>query len=82
MSMRKITTILLAAITATTVLAVPAAASDFPGNKQITIVCPYAAGGASDTTSRIFASEFEKAIGTTVVVQNTTGAGGAVGLET
>ena len=82
MSMRKITTILLAAITATTVLAVPAAASDFPGNKQITIVCRYAAGGASDTTSRIFASEFEKAIGTTVVVQNSTGAGGAVGLET
>jgi len=58
-----------------------APASDFPGKKQITIVVPYSAGGASDTTARIFASELEKAIGTSVLVTNVTGASGAVGLE-
>lgn len=57
------------------------ASVDFPGNKQITIVVPYSAGGASDTTARIFASELEKAIGTSVLVTNVTGASGAVGLE-
>lgn len=57
-----------------------ATTTDFPTD-QITIICPYSAGGASDTTSRIFASELEKAIGTSVVVENKTGASGAVGLE-
>ena len=53
----------------------------FPNGKQITIVVPYAAGGASDTTARIFASELEKSIGTKILVTNVTGASGAVGLE-
>jgi tripartite-type tricarboxylate transporter receptor subunit TctC len=52
----------------------------FPGNKQINIIVPYSAGGASDTTARIYASELEKAIGTTVTVSNITGASGATGL--
>lgn len=60
----------------------PASKSDFPGNRQITIVVPYSAGGASDTTTRIFATEFEKALGGgKVLVTNVTGASGAVGLE-
>ncbi len=59
----------------------PATNVDFPGKKQITIVVPYSAGGASDTTARIFAAELEKAIGTSVIVTNITGASGAVGLE-
>lgn len=53
----------------------------FPDGKQIKIIVPYAAGGASDTTARIYASELEKAIGTTVVVENVTGASGSIGLE-
>ena len=54
---------------------------DFPGKKQISLIVPYAAGGASDTTARIYASELEKALDGTVVVSNVTGASGAVGLE-
>lgn len=54
---------------------------DFPAGKQITIVVPYSAGGASDTTARIFASELEKSVGTKILVTNVTGASGAVGLE-
>lgn len=54
---------------------------DFPGNKQISLIVPYSAGGASDTTARIYATELEKALNGTVVVSNVTGASGAIGLE-
>ena len=54
---------------------------DFPGSKQISLIVPYSAGGASDTTARIFASELEKSLGATIVVSNVTGASGAIGLE-
>lgn len=30
---------------------------DFPGNKQVSLIVPYSAGGASDTVARIYASE-------------------------
>ena len=53
---------------------------EFP-NKIITIVVPYSPGGASDTVARLYAQELEKAIGTSIVVTNKTGASGAVGLE-
>lgn len=58
-----------------------AAKTDYPGKKQISLIVPYAAGGASDTTARIYASELEKSLGATVVVSNVTGASGAIGLE-
>ena len=57
-----------------------AALAEFP-EKQITVVCPYAAGGASDTTSRIYASMLQEAAGVPVIVDNRTGSNGAVGLE-
>ena len=82
MNMKKLVSAAIAAAMCVSLTAASVSAADFPGKKSITIVCPYAAGGASDTTSRIFASELEKAIGTTVMVQNTTGASGAIGLET
>lgn len=55
--------------------------AEYPGKKQINIIVPYSAGGASDTTARIYASELEKAIGTTITISNITGASGATGLE-
>ncbi len=58
-----------------------AASNSYPGKRQVTIVVPYAAGGASDTTARIFASELEKSLGTKILVTNVTGASGSVGLE-
>lgn len=81
MNMKKVVSLLAAAAMSATMLAGTAMAADFPDGKAITIVCPYAAGGASDMTSRIFAEQFQEALGTTVMVENTTGAGGAVGLE-
>ena len=54
---------------------------DFPGNKQVPLIVPYSAGGASDTVARIYASELEQSLGTSIVVSNVTGASGAFGLE-
>ncbi|AWE43026.1 tripartite tricarboxylate transporter substrate binding protein [Actinobaculum sp. 313] len=55
--------------------------SDFPAGKQVTIVVPYSAGGASDLTARAYAQELEKELDTSVVVTNVTGSSGAIGLE-
>lgn len=51
---------------------------DYP-KKTVTIVVPYAAGGSSDMTTRSVADTLGSLIGVNVVVQNTAGAGGAVG---
>ena len=54
---------------------------DFP-TKQISIVVPYNAGGASDTMTRVFAPEFAAALGdASVVVENRSGGTGSVGLS-
>lgn len=49
-------------------------------SKTITIVSPYPAGGITDLLSRIVGEELGKALGQTVVVENRTGAGGAIAL--
>ena len=54
--------------------------SNYP-EKQITLICPLAAGGGSDTISRLFAAAMEKELGVSVVVENKPGAGAGVGLE-
>jgi len=51
---------------------------DYP-KKNITITVPYAAGGSSDMTTRSVADYLSSKMGVNVVVQNTAGAGGAVG---
>jgi len=56
-----------------------AAAQPWPG-KTITIVSPYPAGGITDLLSRIVGEELAKALGQPVVVENRTGAGGAIAL--
>lgn len=45
------------------------------------LVAPFAAGGASDIISRIVAEELSPILGQQVIVENRTGAGGAVGTE-
>jgi tripartite-type tricarboxylate transporter receptor subunit TctC len=50
----------------------------FP-SRQITIICPYGAGGASDTLARMVAMLMEKDLGQPVNVVNRTGGSGAVG---
>ena len=47
-------------------------------NKPITIVVPYAAGGPTDTIARVLAERLRVSLGQTVIVENTTGAGGTI----
>ena len=54
-------------------------ASDVWPSKQLTIVSPYPAGGITDLLCRIVADELSKALGQAVVVENRTGASGAIG---
>ena len=47
-------------------------------SKPITIVVPYAAGGPTDTIARILAERLRTSLGQTIVIENTTGAGGTI----
>ena len=53
------------------------AQADFP-TKAITIVVPYAAGGASDVATRLIAEQMGKESGYTFIVENKPGAGGSL----
>ncbi|NGP45754.1 tripartite tricarboxylate transporter substrate binding protein [Bacillaceae bacterium SIJ1] len=53
--------------------------TDYP-EKQVEVVVPVAAGGASDMVSRTIAAEMEKELGVPVVVTNKAGGSGAPGM--
>jgi tripartite-type tricarboxylate transporter receptor subunit TctC len=57
----------------------PVQAQTFP-SKQITLVVPFTAGGPTDTLARILAERMSRILGQTVIVDNTTGAAGTVGV--
>jgi tripartite-type tricarboxylate transporter receptor subunit TctC len=56
------------------------AQSAYP-NKPIHLIVPFEAGGTSDTTARSMAIRLEKALNTTIVVENRMGANGAIGAQ-
>jgi len=58
-----------------------AVAQDYP-NKPITLVVPFAAGGGTDSTARVFAEALTTEIGQQVIVENRAGAGGVTGTDT
>jgi tripartite-type tricarboxylate transporter receptor subunit TctC len=70
---------LAAGTAATPALSRFAAADTYP-SRPITIVCPFAAGGATDVLARVMADPMGKALGQTVVIENLTGAAGAIGV--
>ena len=73
---------LFSLVTATALLAaLPAAQaqSRFP-DRAISMVVPFGPGGTTDIMARILADEFAKQLGGSVVVVNTAGAGGAIGM--
>ncbi|XAH25944.1 tripartite tricarboxylate transporter substrate-binding protein [Xylophilus sp. GW821-FHT01B05] len=69
-------TLCAAALTALA-LAAPAMAQDWP-DKPVTLVVPYSAGGPTDVVARLLAVPMGRALGQTVVVENTVGAGGTL----
>jgi tripartite-type tricarboxylate transporter receptor subunit TctC len=55
-----------------------ALAQTYP-ERNITLIVPFAPGGASDVSSRIMADSMSKSLGQTIVVENVAGAGGVTG---
>ena len=71
----------VAAITAIGAVTTPALAQTSYPVDTVTMVVPYAAGGAGDIVGRIVADELGKRLGVTVVVENVAGAGGTIGAD-
>jgi len=65
---------------AAALFAAAAAAQDYPTH-TISIVVPFAAGGPTDTVTRLVAQSMTKTLGQTVIVENVAGAGGTIGVE-
>jgi tripartite-type tricarboxylate transporter receptor subunit TctC len=55
-------------------------AADYP-SKEITFVVPFAAGGPTDTVTRLIAEPMSEELGQQIVVQNVEGAGGTVAAD-
>lgn len=56
----------------------PAHAQNYP-NRPISFVVPFAPGGLTDVPARVLAPIMQEKLGSTVVVENKTGASGVVG---
>ena len=50
----------------------------YPNAGRVSIVVPFAPGGATDIIARLLADELSKKWGTAVIVENKAGAGGGV----
>ncbi|KRD96147.1 hypothetical protein ASE63_12045 [Bosea sp. Root381] len=71
---------LLATAASLAVLAGPALAqSSYPGNKVVTIIVPFAAGGTTDLLGRILADRLGARLNGKFIVENRPGAGGNTG---
>jgi tripartite-type tricarboxylate transporter receptor subunit TctC len=72
---------LAAGVGASTLAAPALAQTPFP-NRPVTLIVPWAAGGATDVTMRAMADSAAKVLGQPIVVDNRTGGGGSVGPAT
>ncbi|HEX4326008.1 MAG TPA: tripartite tricarboxylate transporter substrate-binding protein [Burkholderiales bacterium] len=79
LTLRKLVPALSAAAAGLLTLAPAAQAQTYP-SKPITLVVPFAAGGPTDVLARIMADRMGRGMGQTVVVENTTGAAGSIGV--
>src|SRR5437763_6621503 len=60
--------------------AIPAWAQDWPA-KPVRFIVPYPPGGGTDVVARIVQNRLSEALGQPIVIENRSGAGGAVGTE-
>jgi tripartite-type tricarboxylate transporter receptor subunit TctC len=56
-----------------------AARADAYPSRPVTLVVPFPAGGSVDLIGRLYADALGKALGTSVIIENRDGAGGAIG---
>jgi tripartite-type tricarboxylate transporter receptor subunit TctC len=77
--MKRLAALTLLAWAVSILMAPPAVAdNDYP-NRAITLVVPFAAGGATDVIARIVADGMSKQLGKPMVIENVAGAGGTIG---
>jgi tripartite-type tricarboxylate transporter receptor subunit TctC len=69
----------IAALFAAAFAAGAAEAQPYP-SRPITIVVPFAAGGPTDTLARILSERMRQSLGQTIIIENTTGAAGSIGV--
>ena len=77
--MKRMTLALLSALSL--VVGGTAVAQDKYPSKPVKIVVPYAPGGATDITSRLFGEQLKNILGQSFVVENKSGAFGILGIE-
>jgi tripartite-type tricarboxylate transporter receptor subunit TctC len=71
---------ILAAVAIAALFAIgPASAQSYP-SKQITMIVPFAAGGATDVLARFLGERMRAILGQPIIVENVTGAGGSIGV--
>ena len=58
-------------------LAATSAAAAYP-ERPVTVVVPFAAGGATDVIARLYADHMSRTLGQQLVIENVTGAGGTI----
>ncbi len=73
--------LLLALAAGTALVAPPAKAQPSFPNRTLTVIVPFAAGGPTDTVSRLVAEAMGRDLGQTMVVENVGGAGGTLGAQ-
>lgn len=71
---------LLTAVCGLFLIAMPAAAQNYP-SKPIKLIVPFAPGGASDFVARIVAEKLGTELGQSIIIENKPGAAGNIGLE-
>jgi tripartite-type tricarboxylate transporter receptor subunit TctC len=62
-------------------LAISASFAQPSHNKPITVIVPFGPGGTTDLMARLLQAEFEKAAGSSLIVTNKAGAGGAIAMS-
>ncbi|GHA18951.1 hypothetical protein GCM10007989_12920 [Devosia pacifica] len=77
--MKSVLVLALCATALAPAMAQDATAQEWAPSEPVTIVVPWAAGGSTDTVTRVVAEELSEALGQTFVVLNQPGASGSVG---
>ena len=61
-------------------LAMTAASAQTYPSKPVTMIVPFAAGGATDTLARFLGEKMRERLGQPIIIENVTGAGGSIGV--
>ena len=79
--MKKIVTILTAAIGLLALMGAPLMAQDWPQKQTIRMIVPFPAGGGTDVVARIVAKYLSERLRQTIIIENRGGANGQIGLQ-